>query len=226
MPEPEQLAAQAATEAPTRPLAGASGDWQPAYVAGSDAAGERGPGDTRSGARIGVAGAPKVARSRGRGVFSPRLGLLAALLFNPIVLIAYLLYLYGPVRTCVAGSLCSFGSFPAGTQALLILAGCAALWLLLYALVLRAIEAPGRGTGLVRLLRDLSRYERIRELLLVYGALLALLLVVALLTGRLTMPAFVVGAFGIFVCLHCANAEPAEEEAPTSRHQGGEGARP
>ena len=148
-----------------------------------------------------------------RGLFSPRLALLAALLYNPAILIAYLLYLYGPVNTCVVGSLCSFGAYSAPVQALLILAGSAILWLLLSALVLRAIESPGRKTGLVRLLRDLSRYERIRELLLVYGALLALLLVVSLLTRRLTLPAFIVGAFGLFVSLYCATSTPPSPES-------------
>lgn len=198
MPDPNQRnpnhsAGPLAGGAPTRPTAGAFAAAAPA-----------------------VSSVSAAVKSRVSGLFSPRLALLAALLYNPIVLVAYLLYLYGPVNTCIAGSLCSFGSYPALTQALLILAGGAALWILLYTFVLRAIESPGRGTGIVRLLRDLSRYERIRELLLIYGALLALLLVVALFTRRLTMPSFVVGAFGIFVCLYCANAHPATSAASAS----------
>ncbi len=203
-PNPTHDAEPLAGDAPTRPIAGA-------LAAGAPA----------------VSSVSAAVKSRVSGLFSPRLALLAALLYNPIVLAAYLLYLYGPVNTCVAGSLCSFGSYPALTQALLILAGSTALWILLYTFVLRAIESPGRGTGIVRLLRDLSRYERIRELLLIYGALLALLLVVALFTRRLTMPSFVVGAFGIFVCLYCANAHPATSTASVSAHRHeGEGPQP
>jgi hypothetical protein len=203
VPDPNHYTAPLADDAPTRPSRGLSAARQSDGAASLSSAISSSPSSVSSAVKV-----------RGPSPFSPRLGLLAALLYNPVVLVVYLLYLYGPVNTCVAGSLCSFGSYPAVVQALLILAGSATLWLLLYALVLRAIEAPGRKTGLVRLLRDLARYERIRELLLVYGALLALLLMVALVTRRLTMPSFIVGAFGLFVCLYCANSTPAETPAP------------
>lgn len=212
MPDPDQYVSPLADDAPTRPSASMPTAGQPNSPFS--------PGNTNT---TTSSSASSVVKVRGPGPFSPRLALLAALLYNPVVLVVYLLYLYGPVNTCVAGSLCSFGSYPGIVQALLILAGSAALWLLLYGLVLRAIEAPGRGTGAVRLLRDLARYERIRELLLVYGALLALLLVVALVTQRLTMPSFVVGAFGLFVCLYCASSQSAESPPATAAQPGAGG---
>ena len=38
--------------------------------------------------------------------------LAVAAIYNPAILVGYLLYLYGPSNSCVLGGLCSFGSFP------------------------------------------------------------------------------------------------------------------
>ena len=141
-----------------------------------------------------------------RGPFAPRLLLLAAVFYHPTILIGYLLYLYGPGNVCVAGTLCGFGSYPALMQALVILAGCALLWLALYTLVYRTIEAPGGGIG-AQWLRDLSEYPLIAPLLRVYGFVLLVGLLLAVLARHLTIPALVVGGFGAFVCFYCAGSQ-------------------
>ena len=143
---------------------------------------------------------------RSEGLFSARLALLAAALYNPVLLIGYLAYLYGPVNTCVAGPLCSFGSYPALAQMGLVLLGSLFLWFALYVLVLRAIEAPGRKGPVLRWLRDLARYELVRELLALYGTVFTLGLIVSYLTRRLTPVAAVIGVFGVFVCFYCVHA--------------------
>jgi hypothetical protein len=123
-----------------------------------------------------------------------------------VLLIGYLAYLYGPVNTCVAGPLCSFGSYPAPAQMGLVLLGSLFLWFALYVLLLRAIEAPGRKGPVLRWLRDLARYELVRELLALYGTLFTLGLIVSYLTRRLTPVASVMGVFGVFVCFYCVHA--------------------
>lgn len=137
------------------------------------------------------------------GPFAPRLLLLAAIFYHPAILIAYLLYLYGPGNVCVAGTLCGFGTYPGIVQGLLILAGCALLWLALYTLVYRAMVAPGGGAA-ADFLRDLSAYPLIAPLLRVYGFVLLLGLLLAVLARHLTIPALVVGGFGALVCFYCA----------------------
>ena len=137
------------------------------------------------------------------GLFAPRLLLLAAIFYHPAILIAYLLYLYGPGNVCVAGTLCGFGTYPGIVQGLVILAGCALLWLALYTLVYRAIAAPGGGAA-AGFLRDLSAYPLIAPLLRVYGLVLLVGLLLAVLARHLTIPALVVGGFGALVCFYCA----------------------
>ncbi|MFI5271782.1 MAG: hypothetical protein ACHQ4H_01960 [Ktedonobacterales bacterium] len=138
--------------------------------------------------------------------FSPRLALLAALIYNPAILIAYLLYQYGPGTACVAGSLCSFGSAPPPLQALLILLGCVLLWLGLYALVYRAVAASGPKSAVIEWLRGLSSYNATADLLRAYGLVLLVGLLAALLTRHVSVAAVVLGGFGVVVCLACAGA--------------------
>jgi hypothetical protein len=140
------------------------------------------------------------------GLFSPRFALLAAMFYNPLILLGYLIYTYGPTN-CVAGPLCRFDSFPSVLQVLLIIAGCALLWLLLYVVVERALEAPrSRQTRYERLLSSMSAYPTMRPLLAAYGAVLLLSLLVALYTHRASAPAVVVGTFTAVVCLNGALA--------------------
>jgi hypothetical protein len=138
------------------------------------------------------------------GLFSPRFALLAAMLYNPLILLGYLIYTYGPTN-CVAGPLCRFDTFPSVLQVLLILTGCGLLWLLLYVVVERALEAPrSRQTRYERLLSSMSAYPTMRPLLAAYGAALLLALLVALYTHHASAPAVVVGTFTAIVCLNGA----------------------
>lgn len=156
------------------------------------------------------------ARRFGAGLISPRLALLAALLYNPPILAGYLLYQYGPNVSCVAGPLCAFDSFPAPLQVLAILAGSLLLWLLLYLLVARGLELPRRQQpAFQRALSDLSAFRTVRPLFAGCGAVLALALVVALANHRLTLPVFVLAAFSAAVCLYGAlGAQEAAQDGP------------
>ena len=145
---------------------------------------------------------PSVSPER-RGPFAPRVLLLAAIVYHPAILIGYLLYLYGPGNVCVAGTLCGFGSYPGLVQALALLAGCALLWLAIYTLIFRLIEAPDAGIA-AEFLRNLSTYVLIAPLLRAYGFIILVGLLLAVLARHLTIPALVVGGFGAFVCFYCA----------------------
>lgn len=175
---------------------------------------------------------PRRARRRfGAGLVSPRLALLAALLYNPPILAGYLLYQYGPNTSCVAGPLCAFDRFPAPLQVVAILAGSLLLWLLLHLLVARGLELPRRQqSGFQRALSDLSLFHTVRPLFAGYSAVLALALVVALANHRLTLPIFVLAAVSVAACLYgalgaqeipleAANALPMGQPfLPTSPH--------
>jgi len=144
--------------------------------------------------------------SRGGSRRPPRLVLLATLLFNPIILVGYYLFLYGPGNTCVAGPLiCSFGDYAAILQVAIILAGCVAIWFLLFLLARWLVETPyGERNALVRGLRAITDTSRIRPLLLAYGLLLLLGLFIGLLKKQLNPPIVMLCLFTIFACLHSA----------------------
>lgn len=150
------------------------------------------------------------------GLLSPRLALLAAVLYNPVVLIAYLLYLYGPATRCIAGPLCSFDEFPGIVQVPLLLASALLLWLLLYLFAQRAIEDPGPRQPLIyRVLAAISDFSGIRELLLIYSSGLAVALVVGIARNTMTLAAFILGCFTAVVCLYAAlGAQPRDPNAP------------
>jgi hypothetical protein len=135
-----------------------------------------------------------------------RLALLATLLFNPIILVGYYLYLYGPGNSCVAGSyICSFGEYPAIVQVAIVLAGCIAIWFLLYLLARWLVETPyGERNSLVRGLLAITDTSKMRPLLLIYGLLLVIGLVVGLVKRQLSPPIVVLCLFTAFACLHSA----------------------
>jgi|GEM_PF-2130520 hypothetical protein len=137
---------------------------------------------------------------------SPRLALLATVLFNPVILVGYYLYWYGPGNTCVAGSLiCSFGHYAGIVQVFIIVAGCAAIWFLLYLLVHWLIETPyGERFAIIRGLRAITNTSKIRPLLLTYGLLLLLGLFIGLLKEQLNAPITVLCLFTVFACLYSA----------------------
>ncbi|PWT78576.1 MAG: hypothetical protein C5B60_00965 [Chloroflexi bacterium] len=133
----------------------------------------------------------------------PRLSLLATVLLNPIILVGYYLYLYGPGNTCVAGSLiCNFGEYAAVLQVGIMLAGCLVIWLLLFLIARWLVETPHGDRNLViRGLRGITDTSRIRPLLLAYGILLVLGLSVGLLKHQANPPIAVLCLFTIFACL-------------------------
>jgi hypothetical protein len=137
---------------------------------------------------------------------APRVTLLATLLFNPIILVGYYLYLYGPGNTCVAGSvICSFGNDAAIVQIVIIVAACAAIWLLLSLLARWLVEARyGERNVLVRSLRALTNTSSIRPLLLIYGLLLLAGVVISFLKRELSPPIAALSLFTVFACLHSA----------------------
>ncbi|MGH2502728.1 MAG: hypothetical protein ACRDID_09470 [Ktedonobacterales bacterium] len=122
-----------------------------------------------------------------------RLALLAAALYMPVILLGYALYLHGPTD-CVVGALCSLDTWPALAQVLLLALG----FIALYLVGVRPLAAllddrqPARSE-LARTLRQASRFETIRPLLAIFGALIALLLIAGMVARSLTFPAFVIG---------------------------------
>jgi hypothetical protein len=145
-----------------------------------------------------------VARAAARR--APRVTLLATLLFNPIILVGYYLYLYGPGNTCVAGPvICGFGNDAAIVQITIVIVGCVTIWLLLTLLARWLVEARyGERNVLVRTLRALTNTSSIRPLLLIYGLLLLAGVVVSFLKRELSPPIAALSLFTVFACLHSA----------------------
>ncbi|HET9980076.1 MAG TPA: hypothetical protein VFQ32_06520, partial [Ktedonobacterales bacterium] len=82
-----------------------------------------------------VTGAPGVAtpsRIPPVGHFTPRMLLALAAIYNPAILIGYLLYNYGPSNSCVLGGLCDFGDFPGIIQVFLLIVGAGTLTVVLF----------------------------------------------------------------------------------------------
>lgn len=134
--------------------------------------------------------------------------LLAVLIYNPLALLAYLLYLYGPGQSCVAGPFCGIGNLPGILQAFLLLVVAGLLWGLITLGLPRLLEAIPWQSPFARGIRALTEYHLVRPLLGIYGAILVLGLLVALFTGRLTPAALIFGAISAYVCLRCAFSRP------------------
>lgn len=130
--------------------------------------------------------------------------LLAVLIYNPIALVAYLLYLYGPSTSCVAGPFCGISNLPGVLQAFLLLVAAGLLWGLVTLGLPRLLDAIPWQSPFTRGVRALTEYHLVRPMLGIYGGILALALLVALFTGRLTPAALIFGSVTAFVCLRCA----------------------
>jgi hypothetical protein len=168
------------------------------------------------------------AQARSVAVLPPvepvRLWLLTAILYNPPILIGYLLYLYGPSQRCVAGPICQFGTYPGYLQIILLLAGAYMLWLLMVVGVRRLLVWPGWQARPARALRAISEYESVRELLGVLGVLLMVAMVLALLGHRLTPTTLILGAFTAGVAIRAAFVR--DDPALAQSHAGFVVARP
>lgn len=135
-----------------------------------------------------------------------RRALLAALLYNPLALVGYLVYLYGPADRCVAGPVCGFGALHPLLQGFVLLIVAVVLWVGVSFLIRRTLETPGWHGRWVRGVRAISDYQHIRPLLGLYGATLVVALLVGLFSWRLTPAALIFGGVAALVCLRCAFA--------------------
>lgn len=135
------------------------------------------------------AAAPERAPGLGR-----RVTLLAATLYLPAILLGYALYQYGPATSCVAGPLCAFGDAPILLQVTLCALGFGLLYLVSARPLAAALDSrkPARSE-VARVLRQAARYETIRPLLAVFGALIALTLLVGMIARTLPWPAGIIG---------------------------------
>lgn len=133
-----------------------------------------------------------------------RRALLAVLVYNPVMLAAYLLYLYGPSNSCVAGPFCGFGELPGLVQGMVLLLGAVLLWLLISTGIRWLLEVTPWQSRFARALRDITEYRLVRPLFAVYGGAMVLALLVGLFTWRLTPAALILGSATAFVCLRCA----------------------
>jgi hypothetical protein len=133
-----------------------------------------------------------------------RQALLAALVYNPLMLGAYLLYLYGPGNSCVAGPFCSFGALPTVVQAILLLLGAGLLWMLITVGVRWLLDATPWHSWFARGVRALTEYRLVRPLFGIYGSAILVGLLVGLFMWRLTPAALIIGGSTAFVCLRCA----------------------
>lgn len=141
------------------------------------------------------------------GQFTPRMLLAVAAIYNPAILVGYLLYLYGPSNSCVLGGLCSFGGFPGILQLLLLIVGAGMLTAVVYAPLWWLLDEARPARDVVtRTARDMARFVTIRPLLVVYGTVLLLLLIVGLLIHRIPPPLFLLGLTSAIICLWCAAA--------------------
>jgi hypothetical protein len=122
-----------------------------------------------------------------------RAALLAATLYMPIILVGYALYMYSPAD-CVAGPLCSLGDAPMPLQVALSLLGFGLLYLISIRPLASALdERQAARSDFTRVARQAARYETIRPLLALYGALTALLLIIGMTVRALPWPAAIIG---------------------------------
>lgn len=155
-----------------------------------------------------VTGAPGVAtppQIPPVGHFTPRMLLALAAIYNPAILVGYLLYAYGPSNSCVLGGLCNFGSLPGIFQIFLLIVAEGTLGALLFAPLwwLLSESRPARD-AISRTARNMARFVTIRPLMVSYGLALLLLLIFGLVIHRISAPLFLLGLASAVICLWCA----------------------
>jgi hypothetical protein len=152
-------------------------------------------------------GATTPAQTPPVGEFTPRMLLAVAAIYNPAILIGYLLYLYGPSNSCVLGGLCNFGSFPGIVQLLLLIVGAGTLGAVVFVPLWWLLDEARPARDIVsRTARDAARFVTIRPLMVGYGAALTLLLFIGLLMHRIPASLFLLGLTSAIICFWCAAA--------------------
>ncbi len=169
-------------------------------------------------------GATTPAQMRPVGHITPRMLLAIAAIYNPALLIGYLLYLYGPSNSCVLGGLCGFGDFPGIIQFFLLIVGAGVLTAIVFVPLWWLLDEARPARDIIsRTARDMMRFVTIRPLMAGYGIALALLLIIGLLVHRVAPPLFLLGLWSVMLCFWCAaGAEftpppPASSQPPRSR---------
>lgn len=122
-----------------------------------------------------------------------RLALLAATLYMPVIALGYVLYLYGPTQ-CVVGPFCTLIDAPGIVQFLLLGLAFGALYVLTARLLTHLLDGarPARSE-VERALRQAARFETLRPLLGVFGAIITVTLLWSTFARLLTLPAFLFG---------------------------------
>ena len=171
-------------------------------------------GQTNPRPMTGAPGAATPPRIPPVGHFTPRMLLALAAICNPVILVGYLLYLYGPSNSCVLGGLCNFGYFPGIFQLILLIVGEVIFGAVVFVPLWWLLDEgrPARDV-ISRTARDMARFVTIRPLMLCYGIALLLLLIVGLLLHRIPAPLFLLGLASGIICLWCA-ASPEITYAP------------
>lgn len=136
-------------------------------------------GQTNPRSVTGAPGAAMPPRIPPVGHFTPRMLLALAAIYNPAILVGYLLYTYGPSDSCVLGGLCNFGSLPGLFQIFLLIVAEGTLSALLFVPLwwLLSENRPDRD-AVSRTARDMARFVTIRPLMVSYGLVLLVLLIV------------------------------------------------
>jgi hypothetical protein len=153
------------------------------------------------------------------GQFTPRMLLAVAALYNPSLLIGYLLYLYGPSRSCVLGGLCGFADFPGIIQLFLLIVGAGTLTALAFVPLWWLLDEARPARDIVsRTARDMMRFVTLRPLMVGYGFVLVVLLILGLFTHRVPATLFLLGLSSATICFWCA-ASPEFTPVPVARPQ-------
>lgn len=122
-----------------------------------------------------------------------RLALLAATLYMPVIALGYVIYLYGPTQ-CVVGPFCALVTAPGIVQVLLLGLAFGALYILTARLLTHLLDGarPARSE-IERALRQAARFEALRPLLGIFGAIITVTLLWSTFARLLTLPAFLFG---------------------------------
>ena len=111
-------------------------------------------------------GATMPTQMRPVGHITPRMLLAIAAIYNPALLIGYLLYIFGPSNSCVLGGLCGFRRFPGIIQLFLLIVGDVALTAIVFVPLWWLLDEARPARDIVsRTARDMMRFVTIRPLM-------------------------------------------------------------